>query len=492
VPDAVVIGSGPNGLAAAFRLARAGRDVLVLEEAQHAGGAVHSAALTLPGFTHDVCAAVFPTSVASPAFAAMELERHGLRWTHPQVACAHRFEHGAAVLTRSLDETAAALDGLAPGEGATYRRLVRPLVEHWEQTRAVGLGSWPPLAETARLVAQLGPRTSLRTARLALTPITASPLGPHGQALLAGCGLHADLGPHERGSAVFALALCVLAHTVGWPSPEGGAGRLGSALAAAAEEAGASIATGTLVERIEVSGGRVSGVVAGGVFHRCREVVAATSPRELARLTGHGLPDRYRRRLERYRQADGAFKVDWALAGPVPWREEPCRRAGTVHVGGGVDALSRQLAARRRGDLPAAPFLLCGQQTLADPSRAPRGGHTLWAYGLVSPSARAPGAEVAERFQATIEAAAPGLGELVLGRAVHGPDDLERGNRNLVGGDVIGGACDLRQLVFRPVARAAPHRTPVRGLVLGSASTPPGGGVHGMCGWNAARALVDR
>jgi phytoene dehydrogenase-like protein len=162
-----------------------------------------------------------------------------------------------------------------------------------------------------------------------------------------------------------------------------------------------------------------------------------------------------------------------------------------VHVGGGVDALSLQIAERRRGGIPAAPFLLCGQQTLADPSRAPEGGHTLWAYGLVAPSARGLREVVAERFQATIEAAAPGLGELVLGRAVHGPDDLERGNRNLVGGDVIGGACDLHQLVFRPVARAAPHRTPVRGLVLGSASTPPGGGVHGMCGWNAARALVD-
>jgi phytoene dehydrogenase-like protein len=343
-----------------------------------------------------------------------------------------------------------------------------------------------------RSVRALGPVSGTRALRLLLAPAERACLGPLGRTLLAGNGLHADLAPHQRGSGAFGVALCLLAHTVGWPSPRGGAGALARALLGAAAAAGATVRCEAAAEAIEIAGGRVRGVIAAGERIPCREVVCDTSPSELARLAGPGLPDRYARALLAFRHADGAFKVDWALAEPVPWRDEPSRHAGTVHLGGDVATLAAQAAERRGGRLPDQPFLLVGQQSLADPTRAPAGRHTLWAYGLVPRRVEWDGSReaVADRFEAAMERYAPGFRERVLARVLHAPPDLERLNRNLVGGDVSGGAVDGTQLLLRPAARAVPHRTPVHGLALGSASTPPGGGVHGACGANAARALL--
>jgi phytoene dehydrogenase-like protein len=481
VPDSVVIGAGPNGLAAAYLLARAGREVLVVEEAAHPGGGVWSAELTLPGFVHDVCSAVHPTAVASPWLEAMELERHGLEWTWPEAQLAHVFADGTAVaLHRDVDATSASLGDPRYGE------LMARFLDAWPALRELGLGPWPPLAAAATAARVLGPRRL----RMALGAAEGAPLGASARALLAGCGLHADLAPGERGSALFGLALCLFGHTVGWPSPRGGAKAITEAMAAACRDAGAEIRLSARAEAITTQSGAVTGVVVDGNHVPCSEVVATTGPEELATLAGAGLPERYRRALRAVPRADGALKVDWALAGPVPWRAREARRAGTVHVGGHVDELERQVAERRSGRFPQHPFLLVGQQSLADPTRTPAGDHTLWAYGLVPARVRWTDERdaVADRYEEEIERHAPGFRAFVLARAVHDPRDLERHDRNLVGGDVTGGANDLVHVVRRPTLRG--HTTPVAGLVLGSASTPPGGGVHGACGANAARALL--
>jgi phytoene dehydrogenase-like protein len=469
VPDAIVIGAGPNGLAAAHVLSRAGRDVLVLEETSHPGGAVWSAGLTLPCFVHDVCSAVHPASAASPVLESMELERHGLEWTWPAVELAHVFEGGRAVaLLRDVEATGESLGD------PRYAGLMTPFVEAWPLLREVGFGPWPPWGAATKTARALGPARL----RAALGAAAAAPVGPAARALLAGCGLHADLAPSERGSALFGLALCLFAHTVGWPSPRGGARALAEAMVAACREAGAEIRSSVRVEEITAGGGAVTGVVAGGEHIACSEVVATTSLDELDALAGDVLGGRYRHALRSVPRTDDAIKADWALAGPVPWRAPEARRAGTVHVGGTVEVLERQTAQRREGRLAEHPFLLVGQQSLADPTRAPAGRHTLWAYSLVPARLRwAQEREaLADRYEEEVERHAPGFRELILERAVHGPLD------------VTGGANDLVHVVRRPTLRA--HSTPVRGLVLGGASTPPGGGVHGACGANAARAVL--
>jgi phytoene dehydrogenase-like protein len=495
--EALVIGSGPNGLAAAITLAEAGLRVTVLEAAPLAGGAVKTEALTLPGFHHDTFSAVYPAAAASPVFARMPLDRHGLRWIHPEACYAHPLPDGrGAALYADIDRTAESLDAVAPGQGAGWKRFAAPLVEHYEGLRHTMLSGFPPLTGAARLTAGLGPRGMLDFAKLLLMPAQglASDLfsDSGARAWLYGSAMHGDVPPLGAGSAIAAAYLNILGHVVGWPSPEGGAGRLSGALVSYLESLGGTVRTGAEVVAIAASRGRVTGVeLAAGERLSGRIVVGDVMPGALARMAGSALPDRYQRALRRYRMGPATLKVDWALSGPIPWLSDEARRAGTIHLGGTEDEVLE--ATSTAATLPERPFLLLGQQTLADPTRAPAGQHTAWAYthGPHTVDWTTERDAHVERIEAQIERFAPGFRALILARHVLGPRDLEERNANLVGGDVGGGSYSLDQVVFRPLPSLAPYRTPVRGLYLGSAATFPGGAVHGVPGHAAARLAIN-
>ena len=492
--DAVVVGAGPNGLAAAIRLARAGRDVVVLEAADHAGGAVTTAELTLPGFRHDVFSSVYPAGAASPVFEQMPLADHGLEWVHPEIPMAHPLPDGsAAALHRDLEATVAQLEGSCPGDGVRWRSFCQPYLDHIGAVRRTMLGGFPPIGGGLRLLAGFGVQGVLEFARLLLLPasVLADELfeGEVGKALLYGSVLHGDVPPTDAGSGIAGFYLNLLGHAVGWPSPRGGADGLTNALVSYLGSLGGRVRTGARVARVVSRGGRVAGVVvADGTRYRTDLVVADVTPRGLLRLTGDDLPPPYRRRMADFRYGPLTVKVDWALDAPIPWTAPEARRAGTVHVGGAASAVTETTGAVRAGRIPEEPFLLSGQQTIADPTRAPAGRHTAWAYTRV-PRGHDWSVETArhaDRMQAQIERFAPGFGRSVLARHVMGPAGLERRDTNLVGGDVGGGTYALDQLVFRPVASLTPYRTPIRGLYIGSASAFPGGAVHGAPGWAAA------
>jgi phytoene dehydrogenase-like protein len=498
VSDALVIGSGPNGLAAAIRLAEAGRSVLVLEAAEHPGGAVRTEELTLPGFRHDTFSAVYPAAAASPVFARMPLHEHGLEWVHPAACYAHPLPDGqAAVLYRDLAATAASLDRRHAGDGERWSQFAGPLLDAFPAVRATMLAGFPPIAGPLRLLRRAGPRTTLEFARL--LPGSVVGLGRRlfegagSRVWLYGSALHGDAPPDAPGSAIAAAYLNLLGHAVGWPSPRGGAGRLIDALVGYLRALGGELRTGATVERVFAAGGRVSGVqLAGGERLAGRTVIADVMPHALVRLAGDELPGWYRRLIGRYVYGAATLKVDWALDGPIPWLAEEVRGAGTVHLGGAEDEFLASVAASRSG-LPDRPFLLLGQQTVADPSRAPSGRHTAWAY-THGPQRGVHWAteedRLVERVEAQVERFAPGFRDRILARHVLGPAALEARNRNLVGGDVGGGSYRLSQVVFRPVPSLSPYRTPLRGLFLGSAATFPGGAVHGVPGDAAARAAL--
>jgi phytoene dehydrogenase-like protein len=495
VSEAVVIGSGPNGLAAAITLAEAGRDVTVLEANAKPGGAIATEELTLPGFHHDTFSAVYPAAAASPVFARWPLERHGLRWIHPRRCYAHPLPDGrAAALSRDVDETAASLDALAPGDGEAWRAFATPYVRRFDAWRATLMGGFPPAAGAARLVAGLRLRGTLEWARLLLAPAQglAEELFSAGgsRAWLYGAAMHGDVPPHGAGSAIAAAHLNVMGHAVGWPSPAGGAAALADALVGHLESLGGRIVTGARATAIRSERGRVTGVeVNGGDPVGGALVVADVTPHALVALTGGALPARYAGQLRRYRYGPSTAKVDWALSGPIPWTAPLAREAGTVHVGGDAEETLAALAPAG-GRLAERPFLLVGQQSLADPSRAPAGKHTAWAYTHGPHGADWDAGIVVERIEAQIERFAPGFRDRILARHVLTPADLERRDANLVHGDVGAGSYGLDQLMFRPVPRLSPYRTPIRGLYLGSASTFPGGSVHGAPGHAAARTAL--
>jgi phytoene dehydrogenase-like protein len=481
--DAIVIGSGPNGLAAAITLARAGRQVVVLEAADRYGGAVATEELTLPGFLHDTFSAVYPAAAASPVFEAFELERYGLEWVHPRYAMAHPLEGGrAATLARDVDETAASLDRLHPGDGAAWAAFARPYLDHFGALRRTLLGGFPPVRGAAGLAVGLGPRGLLDFTRLVLMP--AEGLGHDlfraegSRAWLYGASQHGDVPPSGAGSAIAAVYLNLMGHAVGWPSPRGGAGRLADALVACLEAGGGRVRTQARVTRVTVAHDRVTGVeLADGERIHAPLVIGDLTPPGLLAVAGHALSRRYAAALRRYRFGPSTLKVDWALDGPIPWEAPEPREAGTVHVGGAhLDP----------------PFMLLGQQSLADPLRAPTGQHTAWAY-THRPQRSAWDEHEVERLEARIETFAPGFRDRILARHVLTAGELERRNANLVGGDVGAGSYRLDQVVFRPVPSLAPYRTPLRGLYLGSAATFPGGAVHGVPGHAAARlALIEQ
>ena len=495
--EALVVGSGPNGLSAAITLAEAGRAVTVLEVGDRIGGAVATEELTLPGFRHDTFSSVYPASAASPVFARWPLERHGLRWVHPRYCYAHPLPDGrAAALARDLDETAATLDRLHPGDGDAWRRFATPYVRHFDAWRDTMLAGFPPVPGALKLLAALRLRGTLDWARLLLMPAHALAhrlFGADGaRAWLYGSAMHGDVPPRDAGSAIAAAHLNLMGHAVGWPSPEGGAARLAEALTGYLESLGGRVRTGAGVARVQVERGRVAGVeLDGGERIAAGLVIADVTPQGLLRIAGHALDGRYAAELRGYRHGPATLKVDWALSGPIPWTAPEAREAGTVHVGGTEQEVLDALAPAG-GGLAERPFLLLGQQSLADSTRAPAGQHTAWAYTHGPQDADWAGEtdRQVERLEAQVERFAPGFRDLILARHVLGPADLERRNANLVGGDVGAGSYTLDQVVFRPLPSLSPYRTPIRGLYLGSAATFPGGAVHGVPGYAAARTAL--
>lgn len=470
--DAVVVGAGPNGLAAAVTLAEAGCSVLLIEARGSVGGASRSAELTLPGFLHDTCSAIYPLTVGSPFFRRLPLERYGLRWIHPPVAMAHPFGDGsAAVLSQDWDETGESFGNAA--DARAWRRLFEPFVRSWWDLADAALGPLRlPVPRHPFLMARFGLR-GLRSAR----SLAARFRGFRARALFAGIAGHSFLPLERVPTASFGLILGASGHAVGWPQPEGGAQRIPDALAAVLLESGGEIRTGWTVKSLHE-------------LPSARMTLLDLTPAQLLRLGGTTRwPAGYRRRLERYRYGPGVFKVDWALDGPIPWRAEACRRAGTIHLGGTLEEIAASERASWSGSQPERPFVLLGQPSVFDPSRAPEGAHTAWAYCHVPHGSSA---DRTAAIEEQVERFAPGFRSLVRARRSMDAAALEAYDPNLVGGDINGGAALLSQLFTRPVARLVPYATPDPQVFLCSASTPPSGGVHGLCGYHAARAALRR
>ena len=462
--DAVVVGSGPNGLAAAIVIAQTGRKVIVFESADTIGGGCRSGELTLPGFTHDLCSAIHPFGVASPMFRTLPLAQHGLEWIEPPAMLAHPFDDGsAACVYRAVGDTA---DGLGPDRVA-YRSLIEPLIEVWPRIENAVLGPlrWPrhPLA-----LARFGARALQSADQLAHRLFESDTA----RGLFGGIAAHAMLPLDARPTAGIALVLTLMAHVGGWCLPRGGAQSLANALAGHLRSLGGEIVTASPIRSLDE-------------LPRARAVLCDLSPRPLLRLAGDRFPPRFRRALERYQYGMGVFKVDWALEAAIPWQNPDCARAGTVHLGGTLEEIAASEHDAWHGRHPTRPFVLLVQPTLFDPSRAPRGRHVAWTYCHVPHGSSV---DMLPRIEQQIERFAPGFRERVIGRAVMRPVDIERHNANLVGGDIGAGMSTVRQRFARPTWRT--YSTPVRGLYICSASTPPGPSVHGMCGYFAARRAL--
>lgn len=468
MPDAIVVGSGPNGLAAAIVLAQAGLEVRVLEAADTVGGGARSAELTLPGFVHDVCSAIHPLGVASPFFRTLPLEEHGLRWIHPPAALAHPFDDGTAVLLERSSETA------APGLGtdqARWRKLFSPLARDVEPLLEDLLGPLHVPAHPLAL-ARFGARAALPATTLARFGFR----GEKARGVFAGLSAHSMLRLDRPPSAAFGLTLGLLAHAVGWPFPQGGSQVVSDALSSYLRSLGGEIETGHKIESLAELG-------------EARPILLDVTPRGLLELAGDRVPTDYRRRLERYKYGPGVFKLDWALDGPIPWRAEECVQAATVHLGATLEEIAASELGPGRGEIAQRPYVLLAQQSLFDATRAPAGQHTAWAYCHVPNGSTV---DMTERIEAQVERFAPGFRDRILARSALGPAEIERYNANYVGGDINAGAATISQLFTRPVAQLSPYTTPLPGVFLCSASTPPGGGVHGMCGYHAARAALRR
>ncbi|MBV8815385.1 MAG: NAD(P)/FAD-dependent oxidoreductase [Verrucomicrobia bacterium] len=465
--DAVVVGAGPNGLAAAIRLAQQGLRTLLLEHNNTIGGACRTEELTLPGFRHDVGSAVHPLALGSPFFSSLPLEEHGLSWIQPEIPVAHPVsENKIAVLYRSIAQTAA---GLQP-DAAVYRKMLEPLMNRWDDLLQEVLQPvihWPK-----------HPVTLARFGWLAWRPVEVAAgrrfSGELTRALLAGLGAHSFLPLTARGTMAFALLLGLLGHALGWPIPRGGAGQIAQALSHYLLALGGRIETGVSIRNVRD-------------LPPARAILYNLTPRQLLPIIGELLPKCYRNALRRFRYGPGVFKIDYALDGPVPWLHPECARAGTIHLGGTLAEVAAAESEVARGRQPERPFLLISQPTLFDPTRAPAGKHIVWAYTHVPFGASWNPTDLIER---QIERFAPGFSARILAKQVSSPAILEKQNPNLVGGSISGGADDLWQLIARPILSPSPYRLPIKGMYLCSSSTPPGAGVHGMCGFHAANAAL--
>lgn len=464
--DAIVVGSGPNGLAAAIHLAQAGKSVVVLEAADVPGGGLRTAELTLPGFLHDVCSSVFGMGICSPFFKTLPLEKHGLQWVFPRAPMAHPFDDGsAAMLYKSVDETAATLGA----DGSRYRRLMGDLTAHASELLQEALAPWH-FPRHPFLFARFGLHALLSATSLARTHFTTEPA----RALFAGLAAHSMLPLENLTTSAVAMVLAVSAHDGGWPFARGGSRQLASALVKHLESLGGKVVTGCRVDAFEQ-------------LPPAKAILFDVTPKQLVKIMAEKLPAAYQRKLERFQYGVGAYKIDWALHQPIPWRAAECAQAGTVHLGGSFKEIADSESAPWRGEVSPRPYVLLTQPSLFDPTRAHAGKHTAWGYCHVPNSFAG---NVAEAIESQVERYAPGFRDCVAGRSIMGPAEFERHNANLVGGDIGGGAANLGQLFLRPTASL--YRTPVNGVYLCSASTPPGAGVHGMCGYFAAEAALKQ
>jgi phytoene dehydrogenase-like protein len=468
--DAVIVGSGPNGLSAAITLAREGLSVVVLEAKDTIGGGARTEQVTLPGFHHDICSAIHPMSVVSPFIRALPLAEHGLEWAWSPAAIAHPLDDGSvATLEVDVDATAARL-----GEDAqTYRKLMKPFAAVAGKVfddilRPIGALPPPKHPITLARFGLLGLQSAMRLAQRFKTP--------HARALLGGSAAHSFLPLERTGSASFGLALILAGHATGWPAAKGGSVAIVGAMVSYLKSLGGEIRTGHLVRSMRD-------------IPESRAVLFDVTPRQLANIAGDALPAGYVKKLRRYRYGPGAFKVDWALDGPIPWKNPECARSATVHVGGTIEEIAAHEHAAFHGAMTEKPFVLCAQQSMFDSTRAPEGKHTGWAYCHVPHGSTD---DVTELIERQIERFAPGFRDRILGRRTINCAQYEEHNPNMVGGDIAGGANTMLQFLTRPFPRLDPYSTPNRRLYICSSSTPPGGGVHGMCGYWGARSALKR
>ncbi|WP_460925049.1 phytoene desaturase family protein [Pontibacter brevis] len=466
--DAVVVGSGPNGLAAAVTMQEAGLSVLLLEAKATIGGGLRSAELTLPGFVHDICSAIHPLAAESPYFKTLPLAAHGLEYVTPPVSAAHPFDNGtAATLRSSIEETARLLGR----DENSYQKLIRPLVRDWPDIAKTALG---PLRIPSHPVAmgQFGLNALQSAVFLANFRFKTT----EARGLWAGMAAHSIQPLTNTATSAIGLVLMAMGHIKGWPLPKGGSQAIAKALASYFESLGGKVETNFPVSSLKQ-------------LPSAHAVLFDVTPKQLLQIAGHRFSSLYQWQLERYRYGMGVFKVDWALDGPIPFTAAECKLAGTVHLGNTLEEITASEYVSHKGGHPEKPFVLLAQQSLFDPTRAPDGKQTAWAYCHVPNGSKV---DMTEAIEKQVERFAPGFRDRILARHVMNTSEMEAYNANYIGGDINGGIIDVGQLFTRPALRLSPYRTSAKGLYICSSSTPPGGGVHGMCGYHAARrALAD-